>query len=77
MKVHNNETSLVNKIEAKNKQGAVTYRAFHRFGQAKFPDDGLVLGSNLFSMLPQLHPKIVLDSKVVKINPKNHLDSLI
>ncbi len=28
------------------------YRAFHRFGQAKFPDSGLVLGSSLFSILP-------------------------
>jgi len=38
--------------------------------QAKFPDDGLVLGSSQFSRLPQLPPKILLDSKVVKIDPK-------
>jgi len=42
------------------------YRVFHRFGQAKFPDGGSVLDS----ILPQLPPKILLNSKVVKINPK-------
>jgi len=31
-----------------------TYRVFHRYGQAKFPDGGLVLGSSQFSNLPQL-----------------------
>ncbi len=46
------------------------HRAFRRFGQAKFPDGGSVLGSSQFSILPQLPPKILLDSKVVKINPK-------
>jgi len=46
------------------------YRAFHRFGKAKFPNGGLVLGSNQFSILPQLPPKIMLYSKVVKIDPK-------
>jgi len=30
------------------------YRAFHRFGQAKFPNGGSVLGSSQFSVLPQL-----------------------
>jgi len=44
--------------------------AFHRFGQAKFPDGGLILGLSKFSILPQLPPKILLDSKVVHINPK-------
>jgi len=29
-------------------------RAFHRFGQAKFPDGGLILGLSQFSILPQL-----------------------
>jgi hypothetical protein len=43
---------------------------FHRFGQAKFPDGGLVLGLSQFSILPQLPPKIPLDSKVDKINLK-------
>jgi len=28
------------------------YRALHRFGQAKFPDGGLVLGSSQLSVLP-------------------------
>ncbi len=46
------------------------YRAFHGFGQAKFPYGSLVLGSSQFSILPQLPPKIMLDSKVVKIDPK-------
>jgi len=46
------------------------YRAFHGFGQAKFPDGGSVLGLGQFSILPQLPPKILLDSKVVKIDPK-------
>jgi len=48
----------------------IDYRAFHRFWQAKFPDGGLILGSSQFSILPQLPPKILLDSKVVKIDPK-------
>jgi len=45
-----------------------TYRAFHRFGQAKFPDGGSVLGSGQFSILPQLPLKTMLSSKGVKIN---------
>jgi len=44
------------------------YRAFHGFGQAKFPDGGLGLGLSQFSILPQLPPKIQLSSNVVKIN---------
>jgi len=46
------------------------YRAFHRFGQAKFPDGGLVLGSSQFSVLPQLTPKTMLGLREVKINSK-------
>jgi len=46
---------------------AKSYRAFHQFGQAKFPNGGLVLGLSRFSILPQQPPKILLDSKVVKI----------
>jgi len=46
------------------------YRAFHEFGQAKFPNGGLVLGSSQFSILLQLPQKIILDSKVVKVDPK-------
>jgi len=47
-----------------------SYRAFRKFGQAKFPDGGLILGLSQFSILPQLPLKILLDSKVVKIDPK-------
>jgi len=46
------------------------HRAFHIFEQAKFPDDGSILGSSQFSMLPQLPLKMLLNSKVVKIDPK-------
>ncbi len=46
------------------------YKAFHRLKQYKFPDGGSVLGSSQFSILPQLPPNILLNSKVVKINPK-------
>jgi len=46
------------------------YRAFHRFGQAKFPDGGSVLGSSQFSILPQLPLKTMLGLKVVKIDSK-------
>jgi len=42
----------------------------HRIEQAKFPDGGSVLGLSQFSILPQLPPKILLDSKVVKIDPE-------
>jgi len=48
----------------------IWYRAFHGFGQAKFPDGGSVSGSSQLSILPQLPPKIMLDPKVVKIDPK-------
>jgi len=44
--------------------------AFHGFGQAKYPDGGSVLGSSQFSILPRRPPKILLNLKVVKINPK-------
>ncbi len=40
--------------ERKRKRANSTYRAFHRFGHAKFPDGGSVLGSSQFSILPQL-----------------------
>jgi len=30
------------------------YRSFHRFGQAKFPDGGLILGSSQLTLMPQL-----------------------
>jgi len=35
----------------------VVYRAFDRFGEAKFPDGGSVLGLSQFSVLPKLPPK--------------------
>jgi len=43
---------------------------FHGFGQAKFLNGGSVLGLSQFSTLPQLPPKIVLNSKMDKIDPK-------
>jgi len=43
------------------------YRVFHQFGQAKFPDGGLGLGSSQFLILPQLPLKMILGIKVVKI----------
>jgi len=51
----------------------VNCRAFHRFGplgQAKFPDDGSILGLSQFSVLPQLPPKTILWLKEVKIGLK-------
>jgi len=45
-------------------------KVFYGFGQTKFPNGGLVLGSSQFSIMPQLPPKIMLDSKLVKIDPK-------
>jgi len=42
------------------------YRAFHGFGQATFPDGGLVLGSSQFSILPQLPLKTLVSLKGVK-----------
>jgi len=43
--------------------GKDRYRAFHGFGQAKFPDGGLILGSRQFSILPQLPQKMMLGLK--------------
>jgi hypothetical protein len=37
--------------------------AFHRFGQAKFPYGGLVLGSSQFTLQPRLPLKMMLWSK--------------
>jgi len=42
------------------------YRAFHRFGQTKFPNGGSVLVSSQFSVLPQLPPKAMLSLKEIK-----------
>jgi len=43
---------------------------FHGFGQAKFADGGLILGSSQFTLLPLLPLKTSLDIKVVKIDSK-------
>ncbi len=47
-----------------------SYRAFHGFVQAKFPDGGSALDSGQFSILSQLHQKLMLASKGVKIDSK-------
>jgi len=39
------------------------YRAFHRFGQAKFAYGGSILGSSQFALLPQLPLKMMLGKK--------------
>jgi len=46
------------------------YRVFHRFGQAKFAFGGSILGSNQITLLPQVPLKMMLNSKVVKIDSK-------
>jgi hypothetical protein len=46
------------------------YTAFHRFGQAKFPDGGFILGLSQFFNTAVAASKKLLDSKVVKIDPK-------
>ena len=46
------------------------YRAFHRFGRAKIRNGGKALGSSPFLLLPQVPPKTMLASKVVKIDSK-------
>jgi hypothetical protein len=47
-----------------------TYRVLHRFGQAKFANGGLVLGSSQFAILPQVPLKTMFGLKVVKIDSK-------
>jgi len=47
-----------------------TYRAIHRFGQAKFAFGGLILGLSQFTQLPQMPLKMMLGLKVVKIDSK-------
>jgi len=46
------------------------YRAFHRFGQAKFAYGGSILGSSQFTLLSKLPLKTMLNLKVVKIVSK-------
>jgi len=47
-----------------------SYGAFHRFGQAKFALGDSFLGLSQFTQMTQLPPKILLNSKVVKTDPK-------
>jgi len=49
---------------------SLDYKAFHRFGQAKFASAGLFLGLSQFSLLPQLPQIMTLNSKFVKMNSK-------
>jgi len=49
-----------------------TCRAVHGFCQAKFYGISSVLGSSQISILLQVPQKILLDSKVVKIDQKNN-----
>jgi len=42
---------------------------FYGFGQTKFPDGGSLFRLRQYSILPQLPPKIMLDSKVVNMDP--------
>ena len=44
--------------------------AFHGYGQAKFANGGLILGSRQFALLPKLALKTMLDLKVIKIDAK-------
>jgi len=46
------------------------YRAFHGFGQAKFAYGGSIFGTSQFTLLPQLPLKMMINLKVVEINPK-------
>jgi hypothetical protein len=55
-------------IILKSQQIFFLYGAFHRFGHAKFPDGGLVLGLSQFSKLPQLPLKMMRGLKAVKID---------
>ena len=48
----------------------VLYRAFYGFGQAKFANGGLILGSSRFTLLSQLPLKMMLGLKVVIIDSK-------
>jgi hypothetical protein len=54
----------------------LTYREFHGFGYAKFPEVSSVLGLSQFSILPQLPLKVMLDLKNVKIDPIDALFNL-
>jgi len=49
-----------------------SYRAFLRFGHAKFDYDASIFGSSQFTLLPQLPLKTLLGLKVVKIVSKSY-----
>jgi len=53
------------------------YREFHGFGQAKFPDGGLVLGSSQFSYCPSGLQKFCFIQKWSKLAKNNRFASLI
>ena len=62
--------SFYRNISSKNIVGDVTvdcYIALYRFGQAKFPNGGSVLGSSQFSILPQLPQKAMIGLKGSKL----------
>jgi len=50
---------------------------FLRFGQAKFPDGGLILSYSQFMPLPQLPPKTAQFKSGQNRLENNHLASLI
>ncbi len=58
LKINVMEIEILN-IERKEKKKKNQIRVFHRFGQAKFPDGGSVLGSSQFSIMPQLPLKMI------------------
>jgi hypothetical protein len=48
--------------------GNLSYSVFQGFRQAKSANDGSILSSSQFLILPQLPQKMKLASKVVKVN---------
>ncbi len=50
--------------------GRFTYIVFRQFRQAKFDNNGLILSSSQFLLLPQQPLKIKLASRVVNIDSK-------
>jgi len=57
--------------EREKERGLIVHtERFLDFGQAKFPDGGLVLGSSQFSILPHLPLWMMPSLKVVKIDLK-------
>jgi hypothetical protein len=66
----NHDKFLLQAKKKLRKKRKICYRAFHGFGQAKFPDSGSDLGSSQFSILPQLPLKTTLGVKMIKIVSK-------